>query len=551
MNGQQLDPMTVGFAIAVVLILVIGFFRRKRNMIAHLAPVKRELKKEKQWLRRGEYNAAMVKGRQNLELVLKLVAEFNGIELDNSAQAMANARSSSDGRGQRETYRTNGRKRQRVMTFQQFGWWLDENGYLDRVGKWELNEIRVIGNKAVHENYVSKEDAWNQYNYMEDLLRIVADRHANRHKKRGPEIKKSQTGHYGTNVKKTSGAQTKARGQNQSQGRGQSKGHSQKSQSKNGGQGKPERDQAKSGEGKHEHVHTKSNRQGQAQRRENGKQSNTKQSAAKNGQNIRTGGNADWDAKENRKAADQPMSKKVPEERKVKNPQKKESQVEANKPQPGKEVKPETNKRQQNEKAEAAVSIKVQTAGKSEERKPRSIVTVQPVQPVTPAEKTAGKPLPLMPLEKKTEDVQQEKLSSSAKRRQRRKRAQAAREAAGTSGMDRESRETAGTQTKPVRPAESRPARQEGNRTERRPRQAAPATSMRIVTLSQPVSGRTAADQIRNESTRSAVSKADKQPQTETQKTQSENTAKQAARRRRPRRRPAAKTAAGGGDHEE
>lgn len=209
MNGQQLAPMTVGFAIAVVLILVIGFFRRKRNMIAHLAPVKRELKKEKQWLRRGEYNAAMVKGRQNLELFLKLVAEFNGIELDNSAQAMANARSSSDGRGQRETYRTNGRKRQRVMTFQQFGWWLDENGYLDRVGKWELNEIRVIGNKAVHENYVSKEDAWNQYNYMEDLLRIVADRHANRHKKRGPEIKKSQTGHYGTNVKKTSGARRK------------------------------------------------------------------------------------------------------------------------------------------------------------------------------------------------------------------------------------------------------------------------------------------------------------------------------------------------------
>ena len=70
MNGQQLAPMTVGFAIAVVLILVIGFFRRKRNMIAHLAPVKRELKKEKQWLRRGEYNAAMVKGRQNLELFL-------------------------------------------------------------------------------------------------------------------------------------------------------------------------------------------------------------------------------------------------------------------------------------------------------------------------------------------------------------------------------------------------------------------------------------------------------------------------------------------------
>ena len=159
MNGQQWAPMCAGFAVAVVLFLVLGYFLRKRDMTAHLAPVKRELKKEKQWLRRGEYNAAMVKGRQNLELFLKLVAEFNGIELDNSAQAMANAKSGLDGRGQRETYRMNGRKRQRVMTFQQFGWWLDENGYLDRVGKWELNEIRVIGNKAVHENYVSKEDA--------------------------------------------------------------------------------------------------------------------------------------------------------------------------------------------------------------------------------------------------------------------------------------------------------------------------------------------------------------------------------------------------------
>ena len=213
MNGQQWAPMCAGFAVAVVLFLVLGYFLRKRDMTAHLAPVKRELKKEKQWLRRGEYNAAMVKGRQNLELFLKLVAEFNGIELDNSAQAMANAKSGPDGRGQRETYRMNGRKRQRVMTFQQFGWWLDENGYLDRVGKWELNEIRVIGNKAVHENYVSKEDAWNQYNYMEDVLRIVADHHANRRKQRGPAVKKSQTGCHGASVKKTSGAQRKGRGQ--------------------------------------------------------------------------------------------------------------------------------------------------------------------------------------------------------------------------------------------------------------------------------------------------------------------------------------------------
>lgn len=235
MNGQQWAPMCAGFAVAVVLFLVLGYFLRKRNMTAHLAPVKRELKKEKQWLRRGEYNAAMVKGRQNLELFLKLVAEFNGIELDNSAQAMANAKSGPDGRGQRETYRMNGRKRQRVMTFQQFGWWLDENGYLDRVGKWELNEIRVIGNKAVHENYVSKEDAWNQYNYMEDVLRIVADRHANRRKQRGPAVKKSQTGCHGASVKKTSGAQMKGRGQGQSKSGGQSQAG--KSQEKNSGQG--------------------------------------------------------------------------------------------------------------------------------------------------------------------------------------------------------------------------------------------------------------------------------------------------------------------------
>ena len=252
MNGQQLAPICAGFAVAVVLFLVIGYFLRKRNMTAHLAPVKRELKKEKQWLRRGEYNAAMVKGRQNLELFLKLVAEFNGIELDNSAQAMANAKNGPDRRGQRETYRMNGRKRQRVMTFQQFGWWLDENGYLDRVGKWELNEIRVIGNKAVHENYDSREDAWNQYNYMEDLLKIVSDRHANRHRQRGPEIKKSQTGHRGAGVKKPSGTQAKARGQqnqkhgqNRTQGQtgkgsqGQLKNGSQK-QSKNSSQGQPE-----------------------------------------------------------------------------------------------------------------------------------------------------------------------------------------------------------------------------------------------------------------------------------------------------------------------
>ena len=47
---------------------------RKTNHGAFLGEVRRELKKERSWLRRGEYNAAMVKGRQNLELLLKSVA---------------------------------------------------------------------------------------------------------------------------------------------------------------------------------------------------------------------------------------------------------------------------------------------------------------------------------------------------------------------------------------------------------------------------------------------------------------------------------------------
>ena len=44
MNGQQWAPMCAGFAVAVVLFLVLGYFLRKRDMTAHLAPVKRELK---------------------------------------------------------------------------------------------------------------------------------------------------------------------------------------------------------------------------------------------------------------------------------------------------------------------------------------------------------------------------------------------------------------------------------------------------------------------------------------------------------------------------
>ena len=166
-----------GIAAAAIL-----FFIKKT---AYLNPVKRELKKEKQWLRRGEFNAAMVKGRQNLELLLKLVAENNGIQLDNTAQAVANAKTQLEKNGRRNPSRKN------VMTHQQFGWWMEENGYLDRVAKWEMNEVRVIGNKAVHENFSSKEEAWTQFNYLEDILKTVAEKHAGHKRKhaRNNELK--------------------------------------------------------------------------------------------------------------------------------------------------------------------------------------------------------------------------------------------------------------------------------------------------------------------------------------------------------------------------
>lgn len=366
MNEQQLASTAVGFAIAAVLFLIVIYFWRKRNMTAHLAPVKRELKKEKQWLRRGEYNAAMVKGRQNLELFLKLVAEFNGIELDNSAQAMANAKNGADGRGQRETYRMNGRKRQRVMTFQQFGWWLDENGYLDRVGKWELNEIRVIGNKAVHENYVSKEDAYNQYNYMEDLLKIVSDRHANRHRQRGPEIKKSQAGRRGTSVKKTSGTQAKGhgqqgqnRGQNQSQGRSQSR--TGQSQSKNGSQGQTQK-------------------------------SSGKQSGSKNGQNARTSGNARQDTKVSGKSGQQ--SKKTQNTVKAAAKTPATSLVEKNTESAQPEKLSSSAKRRQRRKRAKAAREATEAAGlkwETAERQPRQVQPQMSMRIVTLSQSTVGR----------------------------------------------------------------------------------------------------------------------------------------------------------------
>ena len=175
-------PLVGGLAVVAVLIVVVLM----KNRTAYLGPVKEELQKEKTWLRRGEYNAAMVKGRQNLELLLKLVAEKNGIQLDNSAKAQADAREEEERRG-----RNGRRKTPKVMTYHQFNRWLSENGYLDRVARWEMNQVRLIGNKAAHENYSDKDDAWNQFNYLEDILKTITERSQNP-KKRQEKVKQNE-----------------------------------------------------------------------------------------------------------------------------------------------------------------------------------------------------------------------------------------------------------------------------------------------------------------------------------------------------------------------
>lgn len=171
-------PLLGGLAVVAVLAVVILM----KNRTAYLGPVREELQKEKAWLRRGEYNAAMVRGRQNLELLLKLVAEKNGIRLDNSAKAQEEAERQNQNRG---------KKTPQVMTHHQFNRWLSENGYIDRVARWELNQVRVIGNKAVHENYADKDDAWNQFNYLEDVLKTITERSQNP-KKRQEQVKQKE-----------------------------------------------------------------------------------------------------------------------------------------------------------------------------------------------------------------------------------------------------------------------------------------------------------------------------------------------------------------------
>ena len=171
-------PLLGGLAVVAVLAVVILM----KNRTAYLGPVREELQKEKAWLRRGEYNAAMVRGRQNLELLLKLVAEKNGIRLDNSAKAQEEAERQNQNRG---------KKTPQVMTHHQFNRWLSENGYIDRVARWEMNQVRVIGNKAVHENYADKDDAWNQFNYLEDVLKTITERSQNP-KKRQEQAKQQK-----------------------------------------------------------------------------------------------------------------------------------------------------------------------------------------------------------------------------------------------------------------------------------------------------------------------------------------------------------------------
>ncbi len=206
-----MDPsMILGAVGGLVVLGGLAAFVLFKKRTAYLGPVKEELQKEKMWLRRGEYNAAMVKGRQNLELLLRLVAEKNGIQLDNSAKAQADAKEESGRQNQNGGNGNGGRRKKHVptvMTHQQFSRWLSANGYLDRVARWEMNQVRIIGNKAAHENYADKDEAWNQLNYLEDILKTVTEKSQNP-KKRQEQSKRNDNAekHVKVNRKKRGGA---------------------------------------------------------------------------------------------------------------------------------------------------------------------------------------------------------------------------------------------------------------------------------------------------------------------------------------------------------
>ena len=335
MEGQQSMVLWIMFAAGMMfsVLLIMAWIFIKRT--AYLSPVKRELKKEKQWLRRGEYNAAMVKGRQNLELLFKVVAANNGIRLDNTAAAQANARSV-----QERNHGCRGRAgRNRVMTHQQFGWWMEENGYLDRVAKWEMNQVRLIGNKAVHENFISKEDAWNQYNYLEDILKLVSEKHPvggkrkggarSRGTERGPRVPEAEGGRK---AQKKNGKEGRDRN-GKKDGAGEKPGNEKKSgnekkpgnEKKSGNEKRPGNEK-KSGNGKrpengkkpgNEKKPENGKRPGNEKRLENDKKSGNgkkdRQAAAKSPQELQeTGKTAKKPSRRRRKKPKAPELSKTP-----------------------------------------------------------------------------------------------------------------------------------------------------------------------------------------------------------------------------------------------
>ena len=358
----------------------------------------------------------------------------------------------------------------------------------------------------------SKEDAWNQYNYMEDVLRIVADHHANRRKQRGPAVKKSQTGCHGASVKKTSVAQMKGRGQGQSKSGGQSQAG--KSQAKNSGQG-------------------------HARKREGGKQT--------------SGGNARQDAKVsgNQRVVQKTEGKKTAEQKSTENKQT------LRKPQNGSNGKA-AGKNETSERTQQKREVKT-AVNKAQQSREVKIV-----------EKTAENAQP----EKLSSSAKRRQRRKRAKAaREQAEAAGMVRETAPQSKAAKPTEKIAEPTEKTVKPTEKRTVCH-GKETDRQPRQVQPQTSMRIVTLSQPTGGWTAGTD-KKETVKSEKSKKNTAPQLKrksgeaekrtqgniaARQTQNEGTADPTARRRRrPKRRPAAehagnnvgRTAAGGGDHEE
>ncbi len=289
MEGQNVMVLWFSFGGAAMLALAAIWMFRRRT--AYLGPVKEELKKEKQWLRRGEYSAAMVKGRQNLELLLKLTAEVNGIQIDNTAPDVGNGNRNGryDKRGGGR-----GRKRSLVMTNQEFCRYLGDEGYLDRVARWELNQVRIIGNKAVHENFASKDEAWNQFQYLEDLVKLIGERSANpgqrksqQRKERDGRNRQNDRNRYLPSDQKKAGGPEKPQNQNKPAGKNDQPGKA--GQKKKKGQ----QDQAESKKKDVQKNQTESKKKdvqkNQAESKKKDVQKNRAESKKKNGQDNNQG----------------------------------------------------------------------------------------------------------------------------------------------------------------------------------------------------------------------------------------------------------------------